>query len=564
VVATALLTFLTVGINLGVPFLIRFAVDGLTDGTITGQRLTLLLAGYASAAVAGAFVSRRMRRIPLRVGHLVEARIRADLFEHFTRLEQAFYRSQRTGDLMTRMTSDLNMVAMALGQGLLQGFRTLIVFVMAFTVMFFTSWQLALIMLVLFPCMTLTFFWFVQLIRRKHEAVQEKYADVSNFSQETFTGVRTVKSFALEGRREGVFQDLNGELVHRHLGLSRVQQTIWPMFAFWFSLGMVLLLVVGGRLVIAEKLSLGALVQFNHYLLYMQWPMLALGWSANLVQRGRTSWGRIEKVFDRQPTICDTERTDSTLEQLSGDIEFRNVTVEIDGRRILDDVSLTIPAGSTLGLTGPTGSGKTVLVSLLTRVTDPTAGQILVGGRDIRDYPLEILRSRIGFAPQEPDLFSDTLANNIGFGLKQKSMDAILWASDIAHLHGDVETFPDEYETVLGERGVTLSGGQRQRTSIGRALARKPDILIFDDALAAVDTHTEAAIIDKLRPVARDRTTLVVSHRMSALRFADRIAVIEEGKITAQGAPAEVEQDSRYFRRLIDLQRLEAGLEEGS
>jgi ATP-binding cassette subfamily B protein len=297
-------------------------------------------------------------------------------------------------------------------------------------------------------------------------------------------------------------------------------------------------------------------------MMFLHWPMLALGWTTNLIQRGIASWKRIRSILDAVPTIRDGARTDPALEQARGPIEFRGVSLARGERTLLDRIDLTIPAGQCLGITGPTGSGKTLLASLIVRMMDPTDGAVLIGGRDVRDYPVDALRRRIGVAPQEPFLFSDTLANNIALGLAETREADVHHAAEIAHLRPDVEQFPKRFETILGERGVTLSGGQRQRAAIGRALARRPDILILDDVFSAVDTQTEARIMEKLLPTLRGRTSILISHRVSTLRCADRILVLDGGRITQDGRHEDLVGADGYYRELDELQRLEAQLED--
>jgi ATP-binding cassette subfamily B protein len=304
------------------------------------------------------------------------------------------------------------------------------------------------------------------------------------------------------------------------------------------------------------------IVQFLQYLLYMQWPLLAMSWVLSLAQRGKVSWMRIKELFERQPAITDSEETEFGITDLDASIEWRDVSLEIDGMQLLSDINLSVSAGKTIGITGPTGSGKTLLVSLAARLMDPTDGSVRIGNHPLRTIPLDQLRHHIGMAAQESVLFSQTLEHNIGFGIDTADREQISWAAGIAHLSGDIETFPDKYLTVLGERGVTLSGGQRQRTAIGRAVARRPKLLILDDVLSAVDSQTEAAIMGKLQPVMQDRTCLFVSHRISTLRYTDEIVVIEAGRITQRGTHDELIVQPGYYAELNTLQQLEQQLEE--
>lgn len=561
IIATVVCGLITVWSSLALPVIIRMVIDGLQEGTLSSDRLWDLIWLFLVIGTVAIVFSRLIRQIPLKLSHKIEYALRNDVFAHLTRLDQSFYRSERTGDLMTKLSSDINIIRDSIGQGLLQGIRTLITLISASVVMVLADPQLTGIMFAVFTPMIIVFFLVLRVMRRYQQALQEHVSEVSNFCQESFSGIRCLKGFALEQRRGRQFENLNSELIRKTMRMQGTRQLLWPFMAFWFNLGTILIFIIGGKRIIAETLTLGTLTQFIQYLLYMQWPLLALSWVMSMLQRGKVSWIRVKAILETEPRIAETEVGIPDIQRPEASIIFRQVDLDIGGRRLLDDINLEIPAGTTMGITGPTGSGKTLLASLVARLADPTNGTVLVGGKDIRNLSLATLRGMIGYAAQEPVLFSRTLEHNIGFGVDNADMEIIGWAADIAHLQGDIETFPEHYQTMLGERGVTLSGGQRQRTSISRAIARRPDILILDDVLSAVDTQTEAAIMKKLRPVMAERTTLFVSHRVSTLRYSDEIVVIENGRVTQRGSHDELIRQPGYYAELNTIQQLQQRLE---
>ena len=554
------ISLLTVGFNIAIPFVSRYVIDGLAARELGRGDLLRWLGLYVVATAFATALSYWMRWLPLRVGHQVETDIRCDLFQHLTGLEREFFREHHTGDLLNRLSSDVRAVGFGFGQGLMQNTRMIFVLFLGFGVMFSLNVKLAALVLALVPAMVGSFTWFSQRIKRGHLLVQEELSEMASFNQESFAGIQTVKSFALEDRWRAQFAERNRALMQKNLRLVRVHELTRPLAGFWFAVSSVLVLLVGGRLVIAEELSLGALVQFTQYLLYMQWPLLSVGWVLNLIQRGWASWGRIDSLLQRAPGITDPPEVHAGENSAALGITFDRVGLKVGDTVLLEDINLIIAPGMRVGITGPTGSGKTTLLSLLPRLMDVTSGAVRVGGRDVREWPLAELRGRIGMAEQEPVLFSDTLANNIRFGAPEVSDEAMLKAADLAHLHADVAQLPQQFDTLMGERGVTLSGGQRQRTSLGRALSRDPRILILDDVLAAVDTETEAAILAKLRGVFASRTTLLASHRVRTLAEMDWIVVLENGRITQRGTHQELLQQPGYYRRLNERQQLAAAI----
>lgn len=554
-------------LGLAVPYILRVTIDRLQAGDLDPDGLARLIGIFFVASVLTSLFSIFMRRILLGLGQRVEYDIRERVFAHLSRMDYGFFQRERTGDIMTKMTSDLFSVKEMIGQGLLQGSRIVIGFPLAFGIMFTLNVRLALTIMAIIPVISLVFFLIIRLIRKRYDAAQEQFSLIQNFCQENFGGFRTVKGFGIEERMKDRFRVLNEKYIDLNMRLTRVEEPVWPFMVFMFGIGTLLLLLAGGRQVIEGTLTLGEYVQFNQYLLYLQWPMLALGWTSNLFQRGIASWKRIRTILDTEPDIKDAPAT-SAAAGVGGDIELIDATYAVDQRDLLRDINLVIPEGQVLAITGPTGSGKTLLISLICRLIDPTRGRVRIGGNDLREFPLQALRSGIGLAPQEAFLFSDTLANNIALGLAPAAdgdttahEDKVLWAAGIAHLRDDVETFPKKFATMLGERGVTLSGGQRQRTAISRAVALDPAILILDDVFSAVDTQTEAKILSGLLPVLRQRTAILVSHRVSTLKHADRIIVLEHGRIVQDGTHAELVAKAGYYREQDEMQRLEARLE---
>ena len=557
-----------IGLGLYIPYILKDVIDGLETGVLDLHGLKKLIGTFLLASVLASVFSILMRRILLGVAHHVEHDIRRDVFARLTILDRGFFQRERTGDIMTKMSSDLFSVKDMIGQGLLQGSRIMIGFPMAFGIMFTINARLALVVMAIIPVISIVFFVIIRLIRKRYDAAQEQFSLISNFCQENFGGFRTVKGFGIEERMKSRFRDLNEKFIDLNMRLTRVEEPVWPFMVFMFGMGTLLLLLAGGRLVIRGDLTLGEFVQFNQYLLYLQWPMLALGWTSNLFQRGIASWKRIGTILNANPDVFDRPDVEPAPAETNGDIVLENVSFADGESRLINNISLHIPAGQVLGVTGPTGSGKTLLISMMCRLMDPSSGRILLDGRDLRDYPLTALRSRIGLAPQEAFLFSDTLANNIALGLQPSDAtsgfpheEKVLWASGVAHLREDVDQFPQKFSTMLGERGVTLSGGQRQRTAISRAVALDTAVLILDDVFSAVDTQTEAAILAQLLPILRKRTAIVVSHRVSTLKHVDRIIVIDDGRIVQDGTHGELTSRPGYYREQDEMQRLEARLE---
>ncbi|HUG40729.1 MAG TPA: ABC transporter ATP-binding protein [Longimicrobiales bacterium] len=543
--------------------------DGVTRAVILRYAgLILLVALLGGAARYG------MRELLNGYSRKVETDLRQDFFRHLMRLDASFYGRWRTGDLMSRATNDILSVRMAVGPAIMYTVNTLVLGVLALAFMLAVSpllTGLALIPMVALPPVTL---YFGKLIHRKYEGIQEHLGTLSTMVQENLSGARIVRAYVQEGAQEREFDDLNREYLRRNVDLVVSTGAFHPALSLMAGLGMIVVLYVGGRLVITDAISVGDFVAFGFYLTMMIWPMIALGWVVNLYQRGAASLGRILKVFDTGPAIRDPARP-RALEPVRGEIEFRDVRFRYPGteRDVLRDVSFTVPAGATVALVGPTGSGKSTVVALVSRLYDPVEGEVLLDGVPLPEIPLARLRSAIGLVPQDAFLFSETIAENIGLGVEGPGVPAdgdadadvmapVRAAASIAQLDEAIAGFPHGFETRLGERGINLSGGQRQRTTLARALARDPRILIMDDSLSAVDTQTERRILHGLRDVLEDRTSLIVSHRVTAVMEADLILVLRDGEIVERGTHQELIRAGGVYGALLRRQLLEEGLEQ--
>ncbi len=552
-----------------VPIVVGRAIDAFSEGTMTMASVWWFVGAVIGLACVGAGTMIVVRRTMLNASWEIQFDIRRDLFRHFTRLDGHFFDNHRVGDLMARLTADLNAVRMLVGVGVFQGIFTTLVLGFTLYRMATLDLGLTLLTLTIVPFITLSFFVLLRAIHRRYERVQEQFSNVSARAQENFAGIRVVKGFGIEERELEAFKAANDEFIRRNLHLKKVDGPLFPLMELLFGLAISLLLLLGGRQVlgVGGALTIGEFSAFVFLFEGIQWPLIALGWIANMLQRGSTSWGRLRSILDEQPRIRDDQDTDHSLTFVRGEIEFRDVSLTLGGAKVLDRVSFHVRAGESIGITGRTGSGKTLIVNLIGRLIDPDEGEILIDGVPIRRFPVRVLRRYIGLVPQEPFLFSDTIAQNIAYGVPEtEDHDALSRrveaVAELAQLAGDVDGFPLGYDTPLGERGVTLSGGQRQRTAIARAIIRDPSILIFDDALSAVDTQTEAAILHGLRRVQEGRTTLVIAHRLSAFEHCDRVYVLDEGSVSESGSHDQLVALDGWYADMARRQQLEAALEE--
>jgi ATP-binding cassette subfamily B multidrug efflux pump len=465
---------------------------------------------------------------------------------------------------MARSTNDLNAVRMLLGPGLMYPANTIVFMAGALAFMFHISPKLTLYAFLPLPALSIIVQYFGRRIHERFERIQAMFSEISARAQENFSGVRVIRAYVQEDAEIANFETSNREYIARSLKLVRLMGMLWPTLETMLGLAIVLVLWIGGREVLHGHLTVGRFVTFNTYMVQLTFPIIAMGWIISIYQRGTASLLRIHELMMEKPEIEDAPGVKPVGEEVQGEIEFRNLTFSYsaDGAPVLHDINLRVPAGSSLAIVGPTGSGKSTLVSLIPRIYDAEPGAVLIDGKPVREYALGDLRRNIGFVPQETFLFSETIRENIAFGVESAADDEVRWAAEAANIAADIEEFPEKYKTMVGERGITLSGGQKQRTAIARALIRSPRILILDDALSSVDTHTEDKILNHLREVMQGRTTIFISHRVSTVRNADRIAVLHSGRIVELGTHDELIARNGYYTDLYNKQLLEEELAE--
>jgi ATP-binding cassette subfamily B protein len=551
---------LATAISTGAPWVLKFAIDDLSQGlTFDKIRLYGVLL-FVLAAVGGLFRF-LTRRIIIGASRDFEYELRNDFFAALQRLHLSYFQHHRTGDLMSRATSDLGAVRMMVGPAVMYTTSTVLTFVVAIALMVSIDPWLTLVALVPLPFVTAVVKYFGVAIHTRFEKIQEQLSDISAIAQESLAGVRVVRAYGQESFEIARFQAANDEYVQRNRALIRLQGFYFPCMGLLMGIGALLVLWLGSRRVVTGQMTIGDLVAFNAYLTMLGWPMIAFGWVSNLLQRGLASWKRLLEVLDVQPLISDAE-ADSSIQSIDGEVEFRNLTFTFGETVVLRGVSFKVPKGTTTAIVGATGSGKSTVLSLLPRLYQPPPGTVFIDGVDVRHIPLDVLRGAIGFVNQEPFLFSTTLAENVAFGARgdQGNHDRVDQAASIARLDKDLPQFPQGYETPVGERGITLSGGQKQRVAIARALVIDPKILVLDDALSAVDTHTEEEILDRLSAVMARRTAIVVSHRVSTVRGAHQIVVLHEGRVAERGTHDELIRRDGFYADLYRKQLLEEEL----
>lgn len=558
------------------PYLIKLSIDGLGDPDVTMGRISTYALLLVAAAFLGGAAKYGMRELLNGLSRRIECDLRNDYFAHLLRLDAGFYGRTRTGDLMARATNDTQAVRMATGPAIMYAVNTFVSFLLTLGLMVWISPRLTVYALVPMVVLPPVVFMFARVIHQRFEKIQEQFSTLSTMVQENLTGMRIVRAYVQEDSQAHQFDELNREYMDRNMDLVKVAGLFHPILALFSGAAMVIVLWVGGLEVIAGRITTGDYVAFGIYVAYLIWPLIALGWVVNLFQRGSASMGRLNKIFETEPAVRPPENP-VPLAEPRGAVEFRNVSFRYPGteRLVLENVSFSADPGQTVAVVGPTGSGKSTLVTLIPRIYDVTSGRVLVDGVDVRDLDSGELRSLIGMVPQDPFLFSATIEENIGLGLgigldlgaeepgaeDEDPDEVVLEAARVAQLHMAIEGFPKGWGTLLGERGVNLSGGQKQRTTLARAVARDPRILVLDDALSAVDTHTEALILDDLAHVMEGRTSFIISHRVSAVMNADLILVLDGGRMVERGRHTELMALGGTYAQLLHRQMLEQDIE---
>ena len=545
-----------------VPLIIGSTIDQLKREPSSWKLLE-----YAALIISTTFLSGfftfMTRQTIIVTSRKIEYDLRNDFYGHIQKLSYSYFLNMPTGDLMAHGTNDIAAVRNVLGPGIMYTSDTVVGFIMVISIMFSIDVRLTLYSLIPLPFVSAGVYYLGKLVNRHFESVQAQYSDLTARAQESMAGIRVVRSYVREDHEKDQFRLMSLNYMKKNLTLAQIQSLLWPLMGILTGAATVIVLWRGGFDVIMKTLSLGTMVSFLIYLGMLTWPLIAFGWVVNIFQRGAASMGRLNKIFATQPEIKDAEDVDRSVNEIHGSISFHDVSFRFPSKEIyaLRNINLEIERGTTLAVVGRTGTGKSTIVNLIPRLFDCTSGELMIDGFPITKIPIEVLRRSIGYVQQETFLFSDTIANNIAYGVEIATPEEIEWAAKVSQIYKDIESFPKRFDTVVGERGITLSGGQKQRVGIARAIIRKPRILILDEALSAVDTYTEEEILRGLKEVMKERTSIIISHRISTVKDADVIVVIDDGAITESGTHDELVMQNGIYADLYNRQLLEEELQ---